>query len=72
MNIVVWSKDDCQWCDQAKNLLQQRGIEYTERKLGYGWTKEQLLESIPGARTLPQITIDGVNIGGFKELKERI
>ena len=44
-------------------------IEFEERKLGNGWTKEQLLESAPGAMTVPQIILDGKLIGGYEQLK---
>ena len=70
MNVIVWSKYHCPYCDQAKALLKQKGISFEERKIGDGWTKEELLESIPSARTVPQIIIDGKNIGGFNELKQ--
>ena len=69
-HVILWSKYHCPYCDQAKALLKQRGIPFEERKIGDGWTKEELLESLPSARTVPQIVIDGKNIGGFAELKE--
>ena len=47
------------------------GYEYEERNLASGkWTKEQLLEVAPNARTVPQIFIDGNLIGGFTELRQ--
>ena len=58
------------YCDQAKALLKQKGILFEERKIGDGWLKEELLESIPTARTVPQIIINGQLIGGFNELKK--
>jgi glutaredoxin 3 len=67
---VVWSKDSCPHCDQAKQLLKIRGIDYEERRIGDGWTREQLLEAVPGARTVPQIFLDGTHVGGFAELKK--
>ena len=70
MQVIVWSKYHCPFCDQAKSLLKQKGIQFEERKIGDGWTKEELLESVPSARTVPQIIIDGKNIGGFTELKK--
>jgi len=69
-NVIVWSKYYCPYCDQAKALLKQKGIPFEERKIGDGWTKEELLESVPSARTVPQIIINGQSIGGFNELKE--
>lgn len=72
LKAVVWSKDNCSQCLQAKNMLKLRGIEFEERKIGDGWTKEQLLEAVPTARAVPQIFLDGTYIGGFTELKERL
>jgi glutaredoxin 3 len=71
MKATVWSKNTCPYCDQAKALLKQRGIDYEERNITEGtWTKEQLLEAVPNARTLPQIFIDEQLIGGFNELRQ--
>jgi len=72
MKAIVWSKFNCQHCDQAKALLDQQGIEFEERRIGDGWTKEQLLESVPSARSVPQIFINDQLIGGFAELQKYI
>ena len=69
MNVIIWSKEDCTYCDQSKRLLESRGIDYEERRIGSGWTVEQLLEAVPGARSVPQIAVDGVYIGGYNQLK---
>ena len=69
MKAIVWSKDACPFCDQAKNLLKMKGVEFEEKKIGHGYTKEDLLEAVPGARTVPQIFLDEQLIGGFNELK---
>jgi glutaredoxin len=71
MKVVIWSKDACTYCDQAKKLLESKSIEYEERNImREPWSKEQLLEAVPTARSLPQIFVDDEHIGGFKELKE--
>jgi len=70
MKAVVYSKYHCPFCDQAKALLQQKGIAFEERKIGDGYTKEDLLEAAPTARTVPQIFLDEKLIGGFTELKK--
>lgn len=72
MKAVVWSKDMCPYCVQAKKLLELKGIEYEERNINKDWTKEQLLEAVPTARTLPQIFLDEEHVGGFQELKQRL
>ena len=72
MIAVIWSKYQCPYCDQAKALLTQRGIEFEERKIGDGYTKEDLLEAVPTARTVPQIFLNNQLIGGFVELRKYI
>ena len=73
MKAIVWSKDQCPYCVQAKALLESKGIEYEERNIMHGtWTKEQLLEAVPTARTVPQIFLDDKLIGGFTELKIKL
>lgn len=68
MEVVVWSKYQCPYCDQAKALLVQKGIQFEERKIGDGYSREDLLEAVPTARTVPQIVISGKTIGGYTDL----
>jgi len=72
MKAIVWSKDNCTFCDQAKALLEQRNIAYEERKIGHGYTREDLLEAVPTARTVPQIFVNNNHVGGFTELRRYI
>ena len=69
MKAIVWSKYNCTFCEQAKSLLKQKGIPFEERKIGDGYTKEELLEAVPNARTVPQIFLNEQLVGGFTELK---
>jgi glutaredoxin 3 len=72
MQAVVWSKDSCPFCVQAKALLESKGIEFEERNVSKDWTREQLLEAVPNARTLPQIFLDDKLVGGFTELRKHL
>jgi glutaredoxin 3 len=72
MKAIVWSKDQCPFCVQAKALLESKGIEYEERNVSQNWTKEQLLEAVPTARTLPQIFLNEEHVGGFNELRKKL
>jgi len=72
MKAIVWSKDQCPYCDQAKALLKSRNIEFEERNVSQDWTREQLLEAVPNARTLPQIFLDQELVGGFTELRKKL
>ena len=68
-NIVVWSKDNCPHCVQAYEMLASKGFAFEERKIGVNATREELLEAVPNARSVPQIFMYGNHIGGLKELK---
>ena len=67
---IVYSQDQCAACTSAKYLLHLKGYEVEERKIGVGnkWTKKDLLDVVPGAKSVPQIFINGEYIGGFNEL----
>jgi glutaredoxin len=72
MKAIIYSKDACPFCDQAKNLLMARDIPFEERRIGYNATREQLLEAVPNARSVPQIFLDEQHIGGFVELRKHL
>jgi glutaredoxin len=70
MNVIMYSKDDCAFCDKAKNLLKMKAIEFIEYKLGKDFDRDTLLEQFPEARTFPVITLNKEYIGGFNELEK--
>jgi glutaredoxin 3 len=71
MEIVIYSKEQCPYCDMAKNWFKSKNLTYTEHKIGTnGFTREMLLEAVPTARTVPQIIIDGKLIGGWDDLRK--
>ena len=72
MKAIVWSKDQCAFCEQAKGLLEMKGIAYEVRNIQHEWTREQLLEAVPTARTVPQIFLDEEYVGGFNELRKKL
>jgi len=67
---IVWSNIGCHFCEMAKDLLKQKGIEYEERNLAKDWKIQDLLEVAPGARSVPQIFVDDKYIGGYDNLVE--
>lgn len=72
MLAIIWSKYQCPYCDKAKNLLKMKGIPFEERKIGDGWTKEDLLEAVPQARSVPQIFLGEQYIGGYDQLAKHV
>tara|TARA_Y100000590_G_C15604048_1_gene971238 strand:- start:235 stop:462 length:228 start_codon:yes stop_codon:yes gene_type:complete len=69
---IVWSNIGCTWCEKAKSLLEQKGIEYEERNLAKDWKIQDLLEVVPGARSVPQIFVDDKYVGGYDELVDHL
>lgn len=70
--IEIWGKPQCPFCDKAKALCEMRGYNYVYKSLGTDYTREELLETFPNARTVPQIIVNGTKIGGFSELSNYI
>lgn len=67
--IEIYTKDYCPYCTKAKALLDQLGQSYAEIDLSKQPEKmAELQERRPGARTVPQIFIEGKGIGGCDDL----
>ena len=70
-NILVYSKNNCVYCDKAKLLLKNLGLNYTEKKFEDFTSTESLFEDIgKNVRSMPQIKINGELIGGYNQLVE--
>ena len=72
MEIIIYSKPNCVYCDKSKALLKGLGLTYEEKMFGKDFTSpEQLFEALgKQVRTMPQIKIDGVLVGGYNQLIE--
>ena len=67
--IEVFTKFFCPYCSRAKALLERKGVEYQEIDLttdraGF----DAMVARAGGARTVPQIFIDGKHIGGSDDM----
>ena len=69
MKVEIYSKPQCPFCVQAKALAEREGHELTYKMLDEDFDRETLMETFPGARTFPQIMVNGEKIGGFTEYK---
>ncbi|PCJ85046.1 MAG: glutaredoxin [Thiotrichaceae bacterium] len=69
--VTVYSTGICPICDKTKGLLKKWGIEYNEVRVDQDQAGLREFSQITnGARTVPQIIIDGKWIGSFSELTE--
>ena len=71
MEITVYSKPACGYCDKAKALLTRLGYTYTEKVVTKDISLEELFKELgKQVRTIPQIVIYEKHIGGYNELTE--
>lgn len=69
--LKIYSTGICPICDKTKSLLVKWGIPYNEVRVDQDRAALREFSKVTnGARTVPQITIDGKWIGGFTELTE--
>ncbi|MFU7528605.1 glutaredoxin 3 [Qipengyuania sp. ASV99] len=67
--IDIYTKFTCPFCVRAKRLLSEKGAEYNEHDITMGGPKrDEMLARAPQARTVPQIFIGDVHIGGSDDL----
>lgn len=69
--LTVYSKDNCPFCVQAKNLLKLKGFEFEEINISQQPEAREFIMS-EGHRTVPQIYQDGRLFveGGFQGLSK--
>ena len=68
MQIEIYSKDNCVFCDKAKMRLASKNPQIY--MLDKDYTREDFFKKFPNARTFPQIIINDKNIGGYHELEK--
>ena len=70
MKVLIYTKDNCIWCDRAKILLDSKKISYNEIDLSDDRERLKFYEKIgDNVKTVPQVFIDDKRIGGFQDLK---
>ena len=69
MKVEIYTKNNCIWCDRAKLLLDSKNIEFKEIDLSDDQKRENFYNSIgENVKTVPQIYIDDLRIGGYQDL----
>jgi glutaredoxin len=66
--IEIWGKPSCPYCERAIALCESRNLNYVYKQLDVDFTRNEILENFPGARTFPQIVVGGTKIGGYDQL----
>jgi glutaredoxin len=70
LKVLIYTKDNCIWCDRAKILLDSKKISYNEIDLSDDSERLKFYDKIgDNVKTVPQVFIDDKRIGGFQDLK---
>ena len=70
--IIIYGKDNCYWCQEARTLSKRYGLEYEYKNTNYENFRSEMFEKVPDAKTVPQIFWDGRYIGGYGALVTEI
>ena len=67
--IEMYTTAICPYCVAAKNVLKSKGLEYSEIRIDTDPARlAEMLERSQGRRTVPQIFINGIHVGGHDDL----
>lgn len=62
-DVLLFTREGCVHCVRAKEALAAAGVPYTELP-----TSPRILRALPGARTTPQVFVNGRHVGGAEDL----
>lgn len=72
MQVEIWSKDNCPFCEAAIAYFTDKGYDPVIKKLDRDFIREEILMTFPGAKTFPQIIINGRHTGGWDTTKRTL
>ena len=72
---TIYSKPNCGYCLQAKQLLEMEQSPFEYKQLGTHYNLDEIMTLAPNAKSFPQIFIVDENgnkdlVGGFSDLVE--
>ena len=74
---TIYSKPNCSYCLQAKQLLEMEQLPFEYKQLGTHYNLDELMTLAPNAKSFPQIFVVDKNdnkdlVGGYSELVEHL
>lgn len=67
--VTVYSGPNCTYCVRAKQLLQKKGVAFTEVDVKADAARfEEMLAKSGGRKTIPQIFVGDTHVGGCDDL----
>ena len=69
--VIIYRTAYCPYCDMAKRLFNDLKVPFSEIDVTHDHDmRVKLVEMTGGRRTVPQIFIDGVSVGGYTDVAE--
>jgi len=65
--ITIWGKPACPSCLKAKAMCESRQFKFEYKELGKDFTREEVFETFPNAKTFPQIIVGDNKVGGYEQ-----
>lgn len=67
--VEIYTTSYCPYCDHAKALLKRKNIAFAEISVEHDPSlRQKMMERANGRRTVPQIFINGLGVGGYDDL----
>lgn len=66
--VEIYTTQTCPYCVAAKALLKKKGVSYTEIDVGANPSLRVAMTERAGRRSVPQIFIGGIHVGGCDDL----
>lgn len=67
MEVEIYSREGCPYCDMIKQVVASKGWVLTERKLFEDFTREEFINMFGEGSTFPRVFINGTLTGGATE-----
>ena len=69
LRVEIYTAAMCAYCVSAKNFLDRKGLGYQEIRIDTDPAqRDDMLARSHGRRSVPQIFINGVHVGGYDDL----
>lgn len=68
--VVIYTTSYCSYCRAAKTLLSSKNIPFEEVDVTNDRERRDEMEKLSNRRTVPQIFINGVAVGGFDDIRQ--
>jgi glutaredoxin 3 len=67
--VIIYTTSYCPYCSGVKAFMQSKNVEFEEVDVTNDPTRRAEMERMSSRRTVPQVFVDGIPIGGFDDVR---